>query len=69
MEGTVIGDSVNLASRIEGLSKQYSCSIIASEVTVASLRDSSRFKHQFLDEVTVKGKSQSVKVYKIESSV
>ncbi|EMY53085.1 adenylate/guanylate cyclase catalytic domain protein [Leptospira interrogans serovar Copenhageni str. M20] len=69
MEGTVIGDSVNLASRIEGLTKQFKCSIIVSEVTIASLRDPSRFTHSFLDEVTVKGKSQPIKVYKIENSV
>ncbi|TGK22566.1 adenylate/guanylate cyclase domain-containing protein [Leptospira kmetyi] len=67
MEGTVIGDSVNLASRIEGLTKQYQCSIIASEVTIASLKNPETFSHFFLDEVTVKGKSQAVKVYKIEN--
>ncbi|MCG6167862.1 GAF domain-containing protein [Leptospira sp. FAT2] len=67
MEGTVIGDSVNLASRVEGLTKEFKCSIIASEVTIASLKDKDRFQHEFLDEVKVKGKSQAVKVYKIES--
>lgn len=66
MEGTVIGDSVNLASRIEGLTKQFNCSIIASEVTIASLKEPEQFKHVFLDEVTVKGKSQAVKVYRID---
>ncbi|TGL77424.1 adenylate/guanylate cyclase domain-containing protein [Leptospira yasudae] len=69
MEGTVIGDSVNLASRVEGLTKEFKCSIIASEVTIASLKDKERFQHKFLDEVKVKGKSQAVKVYKIESPV
>ena len=69
MEGTVIGDSVNLASRVEGLTKEFKCSIIASEVTIASLKDKDRFQHEFLDEVKVKGKSQAVKVYKIENPV
>ncbi|TGM96430.1 adenylate/guanylate cyclase domain-containing protein [Leptospira yasudae] len=69
MEGTVIGDSVNLASRVEGLTKEFKCSIIASEVTIASLKDKDQFQHEFLDEVKVKGKSQAVKVYKIESPV
>ncbi|MBW0434668.1 GAF domain-containing protein [Leptospira yasudae] len=69
MEGTVIGDSVNLASRVEGLTKEFKCSIIASEVTIASLKDKDQFQHEFLNEVKVKGKSQAVKVYKIESPV
>ncbi|RHX93410.1 adenylate cyclase [Leptospira yasudae] len=69
MEGTVIGDSVNLASRVEGLTKEFKCSIIASEVTIASLKDKDQFQHEFLDEVKVKGKSQAVKVYKIENPV
>jgi adenylate cyclase len=57
---TVIGDAVNLGSRLEGLSKHYGTSIVASEATQAQAPD---FLWQELDRVRVKGKSQAVAIY------
>ena len=57
---TVIGDAVNLGSRLEGLSKVYGVDIVASETTRSQAPD---FAWQELDRVRVKGKEQSVAIY------
>jgi adenylate cyclase len=61
---TVIGDTVNLASRLEEANKRYQTSIIISESTYHHLSPE-RFRTRFLDIVQVKGKSQVVKVFEV----
>ena len=51
---TVIGDTVNLASRLEGLNKFYGTTIMASEATAAACGDAVEFRE--LDLVAVKGR-------------
>lgn len=65
MDGTVISDAVNLASRLEGLSKIYRSSIIISEDTLIKLEDPSRFNFRFLDIARVKGKKEAVYVFEL----
>ena len=57
---TVIGDSVNLGSRLEGLSKVYGVDIVVSESTRKLAPD---FAWQELDRVRVKGKEQAVSIF------
>lgn len=57
---TVIGDAVNLGSRLEGLSKVYGVEIVASETV---RRAAPGFVWQELDRVRVKGKAQAVAIY------
>jgi len=62
---TVMGDSVNLGSRLEGLNKLYGTNIIVSEMTYDRVRD--EFSARELDLVRVKGKDQPVKIFELLS--
>lgn len=65
MEGTVISDAVNLASRIESLTKLYGVSLLISENTFQSLRNPQQYDIRFIDKVQVKGKSKEVIIYEV----
>ena len=60
---TVIGDEVNLASRLEGLNKIYGTKIIVGENTCKKVKDDFRFRE--LDMVKVKGKTKPVRIYEL----
>lgn len=65
MESTVISDAVNLASRVEGLTKLYGVGIVASVQTLCRIDDPQNYKCRFLDRVEVKGKQTPVAVFEI----
>lgn len=60
---TVIGDDVNIASRLEGLNKEFKSNIIISQATKDAL--TIPIKSKFLGEVQVKGKTVPLKIYQI----
>lgn len=68
MEGTVISDAVNLASRLEGLTKFYGASILISGDILMELEDPAKHYYRFLGKVRVKGKNEPVHVFEILDS-
>jgi adenylate cyclase len=57
---TVMGDAVNLGSRLEGLTKTYGVQMIVSETTAAAVPE---YAYRELDRVRVKGKDRPVTIY------
>lgn len=60
---TVIGDGVNLASRVEGLTKNYTVQILITEFTVTKLVD--EFLYREIEPVKVKGKDEAVVLFEL----
>ncbi|MGB8691729.1 MAG: AAA family ATPase [Microcoleus sp.] len=65
MDGTVISDAVNLASRVESLTKNYGVSLLITQETFLRLENPSKYAIRSLDTVKVKGKSEAVTVYEV----
>ena len=63
LEYTAIGDTINLGSRLESITKDYKTNIIISEFTYEHVKD--HFITKELGDVTVKGKTRPVKIYAV----
>jgi len=61
---TVMGDNVNLGSRLEGVNNVYGTTIICSKATKEAA--GSKFRFRFLDKVRVKGKEEVVEIYELD---
>jgi adenylate cyclase len=60
---TALGDGVNLASRLEGLCKQYGVAVLASETIAKTVGD--EFEFRLVDRVAVQGKAVAVGIYEL----
>jgi class 3 adenylate cyclase len=65
IQGTVISDAVNLASRIEGLTKMYGASLLMSEESFNIIEKKEKYYARIIDRVKVKGKDKPVDVIEI----
>ena len=65
MEETVISDAVNVASRIEGLSKLFGARILMSQATLDGIAPDRPVPNRFLGRVAVKGRQDNTAVYQV----
>jgi PAS domain S-box-containing protein len=65
MDGTVISDAVNLAARLESLTKEYGVPLLITHYTLARLQNPMEYSIRFIDKVKVKGKSKAVAVFEV----
>jgi hypothetical protein len=68
MESTVTGDTVNLAARLEGLTKFYRSKILISQSTHDFIQPESNIEFRELDLVLVKGKGEPVTIFEVCNS-
>ena len=62
---TAIWDNVNLASRLEWINKYYNTRVIMSEEFYKNIKNKTQFAIRLLDKITVKWKTQPVKIYEL----
>ena len=65
MEATVISDAVNVASRLESLTKQHGVALLISEDTHRALRDKDRYALRCLGRASFKGKEEQANIYEV----
>ena len=68
MDGTVIGDAVNLSSRVEGLTKTYRVSLLITHQTLAGLNNPLEYNFRFIEQVRAKGKAKAVGLFEVFSA-
>ncbi|MAJ43215.1 MAG: hypothetical protein CMF96_00535 [Candidatus Marinimicrobia bacterium] len=65
MEGTVISETVNLASRVEQLNKKFKSSILLSEFSWLKLNKKNQFLIRKVSEENIRGKSRAIDIYEL----
>ena len=67
MDGTVISDAVNLAARLESLTKDYRVALLVSQFTVDRLDDPEAYALRPVDTVVVRGRTQPVAIFEMQA--
>ena len=67
MDSTVLGDAVNLASRIESLTKQYEVQILISSATYSHIASDPTIRCREIGVVTVRGREEPDTIYEVSS--
>jgi two-component system sensor histidine kinase ChiS len=65
IEGTVIGDDVNVASRLQGVTKMFGASILITEKTLLGLEEPHAYSIRMLDRLVVRGRSEPITVFEV----
>ncbi|WP_202224934.1 adenylate/guanylate cyclase domain-containing protein [Okeania sp. KiyG1] len=68
MDGTAIGDAVNLSSRVEELTKTYGVSLLITHQTLARLNNPLEYDLRFIEQVKAKGKAKAVGLFEVFSA-
>ncbi|MBD0336640.1 MAG: HAMP domain-containing protein [Cyanobacteria bacterium Co-bin13] len=65
MQGDALSDTVNLAARLEGLTKLFGVSLIVSEPVLAKVENCDRYQVRFLARTIVKGRTEPIAIYEV----
>jgi class 3 adenylate cyclase len=65
LDSGVVGDAVNLASRIEGMTRMYGSALLLGETTVAELADQARYSFREVDRVVAKGTTSALSIFEV----
>lgn len=69
MDGTVISDTVNTSSRLEGLTKIFGAGIIISDTSISTIQNRDQYAFRYLGKIQVKGKEEYNKIYECMMSM
>jgi len=65
MDGSVISDTVNLCSRLQGLTRVYGSAVLTTGRTLKTLHDPTRFRCRFIDRVRVRGRKTPILLFEV----
>ncbi|NCS95725.1 MAG: adenylate/guanylate cyclase domain-containing response regulator [Leptospira sp.] len=65
IQTTVIGDTVNIAARIEGMTKDAGRSLLVSEHTVKLIKDSAKYQFKLVPQQDIRGKVEGIEIYEV----
>jgi hypothetical protein len=65
VQGDALSDTVNLTSRLEGLTKYYGVLMLVSETVLKHLSEPEKYHFRFLDRVIVQGRSEAIAIYEV----